>query len=58
MLALQAGRWWAEQADVDEDDEEMRDDGGAETGAETDRTDTEKEKENVNVRRRDVPAKA
>ena len=36
----------------------MRDDAGAETGAETDRTDTEKEKENVSVCRRDVPAQA
>ncbi|EJF62574.1 hypothetical protein DICSQDRAFT_57352 [Dichomitus squalens LYAD-421 SS1] len=57
VLALQAGRWWAEQADVDDDDEdEMRDDAGAETGAETDRTESEMERETV--RRRDVKARA
>ena len=40
VLALQAGRWWAEQADVDEDDGEAEDDvpspSGEDTGAETD----------------------
>ncbi|KAI0637395.1 Shr3 amino acid permease chaperone [Trametes polyzona] len=45
VLALQAGRWWAEQADVDEDDGMEGEDGGMrgekdgdETGVETDRT--------------------
>ncbi|KAI0806954.1 Shr3 amino acid permease chaperone [Fomes fomentarius] len=51
VLALQAGRWWAEQADVDEDDEdETGADTGADTGAETDRTETEKEKETLRRR--------
>ncbi|KAM5542597.1 hypothetical protein V8D89_003558 [Ganoderma adspersum] len=54
VLALQAGRWWAEQADVDEDDEEEIDD-AADTGAETDRTEPEMDS---GVRRRDVKARA
>ncbi|KAI1788502.1 Shr3 amino acid permease chaperone [Ganoderma leucocontextum] len=53
VLALQAGRWWAEQADVDEDDEDEIEDAG--TGAETDRTEPEKDS---SVRRRDVKAQA
>lgn len=28
MLVLQAGRWWAEQKDVDEDDEDDEDEDG------------------------------
>ena len=46
MLALQAGRWWAEQADVDDDDEDdiaAGQDAGDETGAETDRTEGDAE---------------
>ncbi|PIL30531.1 hypothetical protein GSI_07231 [Ganoderma sinense ZZ0214-1] len=54
VLALQAGRWWAEQADIDEDDEEEIDD-AADTGAETDRTEPERDS---SVRRRDVKARA
>ncbi|KAI0648268.1 Shr3 amino acid permease chaperone [Trametes meyenii] len=40
VLALQAGRWWAEQADIDEDDGEDADadETGLDTGAETDKT--------------------
>ncbi|KAI0831744.1 Shr3 amino acid permease chaperone [Trametes gibbosa] len=40
VLALQAGRWWAEQADVEEDDNDLGAGGqdGDETGVETDRT--------------------
>ncbi|KAH9890655.1 Shr3 amino acid permease chaperone [Cubamyces lactineus] len=61
VLALQAGRWWAEQADVDEDDDaedgdgQMRDgdETGIETGAETDKTAEETQSE---VRRRDKKA--
>lgn len=53
VLALQAGRWWAEQADIDEDDEEIDD--AADTGAETDRTEPERDS---GVRRRDVKARA
>ena len=54
VLALQAGRWWAEQADVDEDDEaEDGDETGIETGAETDRTAEEMQSE---VRRREKAA--
>ncbi|KAI0695436.1 Shr3 amino acid permease chaperone [Cerioporus squamosus] len=45
VLILQAGRWWAEQADADDDDEADADadvdEKGAETGAETDRAETE-----------------
>ncbi|RDX52676.1 hypothetical protein K466DRAFT_585247 [Polyporus arcularius HHB13444] len=45
VLTLQAGRWWAEQADADDDDDADFDDKGADTGAETgtetDRAETE-----------------
>ena len=47
VLVLQAGRWWAEQADVDDDDADEVDDKGAgtetgaETGTETDRAESE-----------------
>ncbi|KAI0373299.1 hypothetical protein BV20DRAFT_1050202 [Pilatotrama ljubarskyi] len=58
VLALQAGRWWAEQADVDEDDGEDGEDGGMrgerdgdETGAETDKT-AEESMSPTEVRRR------
>ena len=54
VLALQAGRWWAEQADVDEDDEDEIDD-AADTGADTDRTEPERDS---SARRRDVKARA
>ncbi|KAI0350235.1 hypothetical protein OH77DRAFT_1431235 [Trametes cingulata] len=58
VLALQAGRWWAEQADVDEDDGEDGEDGGMrgerdgdETGVETDKT-AEENASPTEVRRR------
>ena len=47
VLVLQAGRWWAEQADIDDDDADEVDDKGAgtetgaETGTETDRAESE-----------------
>ncbi|KAI8999019.1 Shr3 amino acid permease chaperone [Trametes punicea] len=54
VLALQAGRWWAEQADVDEDDGDGEEDyerDGDETGVETDKT---AEEANGEVRRRET----
>ena len=51
VLALQAGRWWAEQADVDDDDEDIT--AAEDTGAETDRTESGKEKAKEPLRRRE-----
>ncbi|KAI0781348.1 ER membrane protein SH3-domain-containing protein [Trametes elegans] len=61
VLTLQAGRWWAEQADVDEDDGEDGEDGGMrgekdgdDTGVETDRTAEEAQTPEGELRRREA----
>ncbi|KAH9857676.1 ER membrane protein SH3-domain-containing protein [Lenzites betulinus] len=54
VLALQAGRWWAEQADVDEDDNEDELPAGGQDGDETGvETDNAAEEPHGDLRRRE-----